>query len=113
VNFGYRWNVERQQRVDCSRTRPLTAHSPICPVYLLDPTLVTRNCTAARSSNDRVAVGARPRADPPAADRVLRLFYAEHVEGSVQVRKLVEGLAEAERGQTFVAAESQRRGPAR
>ena len=24
------------------RTRPLTAHSPICPVYLLDPTLVTR-----------------------------------------------------------------------
>lgn len=34
---------------------------------------------------------------PAAADRVLRLLYAEHVQGNVRVRKLVERLAEAER----------------
>jgi putative transcriptional regulator len=34
----------------------------------------------------------------PAADRILRLFYAEHVAGNVQVRKFMEQRAEAERG---------------
>jgi transcriptional regulator with XRE-family HTH domain len=33
----------------------------------------------------------------PAADRILRLFYAEHVAGNVQVRKFMEQRAEAGR----------------
>ena len=57
------------------------------------------------TSEQTVSLWERDRGQiPAAADRVLRLFYAEHVEGNVQVRKLVERLAGAERGRQPRAA---------
>jgi DNA-binding transcriptional regulator YiaG len=50
------------------------------------------------TSEQTVSLWERDRGQiPPAADRVIRLFYTEHVDGNVQVRKLVERLAETER----------------
>jgi transcriptional regulator with XRE-family HTH domain len=50
------------------------------------------------ASEQTVSLWARNRGQiQPAADRILRLFYAEHVQGNVQVRKFIEQRAEAER----------------
>ena len=50
------------------------------------------------SSEQTVSLWERERGQmSPAADRILRLFYAEHVAGNVQVRKFMEQRAEAER----------------
>jgi len=50
------------------------------------------------TSEQTVSLWERDRGQmPPASDRILRLFYAEHVSGNVQVRKFMEQRAEAER----------------
>ena len=50
------------------------------------------------TSEQTVSLWERDRGQmPAAADRILRLFYAEHVSGNVQVRKFMEQRAEAER----------------